>query len=60
MFSLEQVAGQLVFPSTQLLDQRSYDLMEIFQLHVPIVIVSKAEGVTLSQLHPRRNVFNDV
>ena len=60
MLGLEQVAGQLVFPSTQLLEQSSYDLMKLFQPRVPVVVVSKAKGDILSQSNPRCNIFNNV
>jgi hypothetical protein len=48
VLGLEQVAGQLVFPSTQLLEQCIYYLMKLLQLRVPIVVVGKTERGILS------------
>jgi hypothetical protein len=48
VLGLEQVAGHIVFPSTQLLEQCSYNLMKLFQLRVPIVVIGKTKGGILS------------
>jgi hypothetical protein len=60
MFGLEQIAGQLIFRSTQLLKQSSYNLMKLLQLRVPIVIIGKAECGILLQSNLRCDVFDDV
>jgi hypothetical protein len=48
MLGLEQVAGQMVSPSTQLLEQCSDNLMKLFQLRVPIVVIGKTKGGIIS------------
>ena len=60
MLDLEQGAGQLVFPSTQLLEQSSYNLMKLFQPRIPVVVISKTKGDILSQSNPRRDIFDNV
>jgi hypothetical protein len=50
----------MIFRSTQLLEQSSYNLMKLLQLRVPVVVIGKAECGILLQSNLRCDVFDDV
>lgn len=50
----------MIPPSAQLLDQSSYDLMKVFEVRIPIVIICKADSNILLQPNLCCGIFNDV
>lgn len=60
MLDLEQVGRYALAPSTQLLDQSSYNLRKIAQLRVLIVVVGKTDRRVFSQCGFGRDIFYNV